>query len=122
MKQPAHSPLVAYVTGFVLSVLLTMSAYLVTVNHVVTSGTQPTLPVLVTAIIALAVVQLYVQVRYFLHLGAESSPRWNLMAFLFMLLVVVIIVVGSLWIMNHLTYHAMSPDQLKSYLRVNEGL
>ncbi len=93
-----------YIAGFVLSLLLTALAYLVVVKEVVASD------LVIPVIAALAVVQLIVQLIFFLHLGGEAKPRWNLMAFLFMILVVVIIVVGSIWIMANLDYNMMSQD------------
>jgi cytochrome o ubiquinol oxidase operon protein cyoD len=54
---------------------------------------------------------------FFLHLGRESKPRWNLNALLFAVLVVVIIVFGSLWIMHNLNYHMQNPQQINKYLR-----
>jgi cytochrome o ubiquinol oxidase operon protein cyoD len=69
----------------------------------------------------LAVVQLFVQLYFFLHMGDESKPRWNLMAFLFMLLVLVIVVFGSLWIMKNLDYH-MSPSDTSNYMMHEEGI
>ena len=57
---------------------------------------------LVGALAALAVAQLMVQLVFFLHLGTESKPRWNLTVVLFALMVVVILVFGSLWIMKNI--------------------
>lgn len=94
----------AYVTGFVLSLLLTLLAYLLVTKSVVDTS------LVVPGIVVLAVVQLVVQLVFFLHLGRETKPRWNLMAFLFMLLVVFIVVVGSLWIMRNLDYNMMPRD------------
>jgi cytochrome o ubiquinol oxidase operon protein cyoD len=53
---------------------------------------------------SLAFVQVIIQLIFFLHLGEEESPRWNLISFLFMVGVVFIIVAGSLWIMFNLDY------------------
>jgi cytochrome o ubiquinol oxidase operon protein cyoD len=63
-----------------------------------------------------------VQLVFFLHLGGEGKPRWRLTAFLFMLLVLVILVFGSLWIMYNLDYHmTMSPEELDSQIIEDEG-
>jgi cytochrome o ubiquinol oxidase operon protein cyoD len=48
-----------------------------------------------------------VQLHYFFHLGQESKPRWNLLMFLFMALVLVVVVFGSLWIMYSLEHYDM---------------
>ena len=45
-------------------------------------------------------------IRY-LHLGLESKPRWNLMMFLFMVLLIFVLVGGSMWIMYNLNYNVM---------------
>lgn len=107
----ARISLKPYVAGFVLSVILTLTAYFLVVERLL-SGWE-----LVAAIIALALTQFFVQVTLFLHVGDEPKPRWNLSAFLFMLLVVVIIVIGSLWIMNNLNYNMMmSPEEMETYM------
>lgn len=103
----------AYVTGFGLSLLLTLAAYLVVVKDVV--AMRLVLPI----IVGLAIVQLFVQLLFFLHLGREPKPRWNLMAFLFMVLVVVIVVAGSLWIMQNLNYH-MQGSEADSYMLIQK--
>src|SRR5690349_2826912 len=87
-----------YVFGFVLAVALTLIAYFMVVNHVMT-GTA-----LITTIMILAAVQLLVQLVFFLHLGREKSARWNVASFYFMMIILVIVVLGSLWIMHNLNY------------------
>lgn len=96
-----HATLTAYVSGFVMSLLLTVLAYLLVVKDVLDAK------FVIPAIVFLAVTQFVVQLVFFLHLGRETRPRWNLMAFLFMLLVVFIVVAGSLWIMANLDYNMM---------------
>ncbi len=113
MKPPART---SYVIGFVLSLGLTLSAYYVVVNGLLTGWG------LLWAIIGLAVTQLVVQLLFFLHLGREDRPRWNLMAFLFMLLVLIILVFGSLWIMTNLNYHMVSPDETDTSIIDDEGI
>lgn len=98
MNESSHGNLKAYVTGFVLSIVLTLAAYLIVVNDIWSRS------VILTAIILLAILQLLVQLIYFLHLGRESKPRWNLIALSFAALVVGIVVIGSIWIMNNLNY------------------
>ncbi len=71
---------------------------------------------------SLAIVQFFVQLFFFLHLGHESKPRWRILIFSFMLLVVVIVVFGSIWIMQNLDYHHMTPTETKNYLRSHEGI
>lgn len=88
----------SYVTGFVLSLLITLAAYVLAAEKL-TSGWS-----LVYALGGLAVAQLMVQLVCFLHLGRESKPFWNLQVLIFAVGVVIIVVFGSLWIMNNLNY------------------
>ena len=101
----SHGTMRSYVVGFALSIALTLAAYFMVTHHALGRTA------LIVAIFALAMIQLYVQLVFFLHLGREGKPRLNLMTFLFMLLVLVIVVAGSLWIMNNLNYH-MTPQDL----------
>jgi cytochrome o ubiquinol oxidase operon protein cyoD len=63
-----------------------------------------------------------VQVVFFLHIG--RGTHWKATSFFFMLFVVAIVVVGSIWIMNNLNYNMMdmSPNEMKQYMHDNEGL
>jgi cytochrome o ubiquinol oxidase operon protein cyoD len=70
----------------------------------------------------LALAQAIAQLVWFLHLGHESAPRWKLVAFAFMLLVLVILIVGSIWIMNNLNYHTMSPADTTTFIIHDEGI
>ena len=92
-----------YIMGFVLSLLLTFASYF----SVLYKLFSPSL-VLYT-ILALALVQTVIQLALFLHLGEEAKPHRNLLTFLFMLSILIIIVWGSIWIMDHLDYNMMIP-------------
>ena len=104
-----------YVTGFASSLVLTVTAYLFVTHHALSRR------VLIGAIVALALVQFLVQLVFFLHLGRETKPRWKLAVFLFMIMVVLILVFGSLWIMTNLNYR-MTPAQINTYMNNQSGL
>jgi cytochrome o ubiquinol oxidase operon protein cyoD len=57
-----------------------------------------------------------VQLIFFLHIGEERGGRWKLLTFVFVLMTLGIIVVGSIWIMNNLNYN-MSPAQVMKYIK-----
>lgn len=114
-----HSPnditLRKYVSGFLGSVMLTLVAYALATHHSLSRGT------IIALLALLALMQFVVQLIYFLHLGSEAKPRWKLAVLGFMISIVLIIVIGSIWIMNNLNYH-MTPQQQDQYLKSQVGL
>lgn len=98
----------SYALGFVLSVLLTLAAYFLVVNHMLSEK------VLVFTIIGLAIIQLWVQLVMFLHLGQESGPRWKMLSWLSTVSIILIVVIGSLWIMDNLSYHMPTDEEIMS--------
>lgn len=116
-KQILSSGIRSYIIGFVSAVVLTILAYMIIVNHWLTGITA------IGVISGLAVIQFIVQLYFFLHLGRGINARWNMAAFAFMLITLVILVAGSLWIMYNLNYNMMTPGQMNSYMKQqsNEG-
>ena len=53
----------------------------------------------ISIVLALAVVQILVHIIYFLHLDTRSEGGWNLMAFIFTAVLVVIVLGASIWVM-----------------------
>jgi cytochrome o ubiquinol oxidase operon protein cyoD len=96
-----------YILGFVVSIALTVVAFALAQMHLASGHIFPTHELAVPALVALALVQLVVQLMLFLHVGQEPKPRWNLLAFYFAIIVVVILVGGTLWIMDNLTHMQM---------------
>jgi len=111
------SSLFGYVVGFVLSLALTFVAYTLVVNKVVT-GME-----LAAMLGGLALVQVIVQLVFFLHFGREKNSQFKVATFFSMLGVLVIVVAGSLWIMYHLDYNMMNmpSDQLQQRLDKEAG-
>ena len=96
-----HGTYKSYIIGFILSIILTVVPYMIVVHKLLPHDSM------IIAVVIIGIMQLLVQLIFFLHLGGESKPRWNLMAFLFTLLVVIILVVGTMWIMYNLDYNMM---------------
>jgi cytochrome o ubiquinol oxidase operon protein cyoD len=105
----------SYITGFGLSILFTISAYLLVINHAASRT------VLIGLVIVFAICQFISQSFLFLHLGQENKPRWRLTIFAFMLGVVIIIVFGSLWIMHNLKYRMTIPQEIR-YMKSQDNL
>lgn len=110
-----NSNLKNYSIGFILSLVLTLAAYFIVVDKAATGF------VLVYIILGLAIVQMVVQLVYFLHLSGKSSGKRNLIFFLATVGMVFIIVAGSIWIMNHLNAN-MTPDQMNQYMKDQDGI
>jgi cytochrome o ubiquinol oxidase operon protein cyoD len=109
-----NATLKSYITGFILSIVLTLAAYFLVITHFLMGN------ILLAAILGLAIVQLIVQVIYFLHISKEEKPHWNLIFLGSFISIIALIVVASLWIMAHLNYN-MSPTQMNTKAMQEEG-
>ena len=97
----SHGTYQSYVLGFILSIVLTLASYFAVTTH--------SFSVSATYIIIslLALLQLFVQLVFFLHISSEEKPRWNLTSFAFTVLVTVILAGGSLWVMYNMNINMM---------------
>lgn len=111
-----HAKVFSYVIGFLLSLTLTLSAYALVNSQLITGWG------LMFSLVGMALLQVLVQLLFFLHLRHEAEPRWKLLVFDFMLVVVAILVFGTLWIMENLSYHSMTPEQTDTYMIEDEGI
>ncbi len=89
-----HGSLRGYLTGFVLAAILTVIPFWLVMGHVIASK-----PLAILLVLALAAVQIVVHMIYFLHLNTKSEHGWNMLAFIFALVLVVIVLGASLWVM-----------------------
>ncbi len=96
-----HGTVRSYLTGFALSVVLTAIPFALVMTHALPTAS------LVPAIIGVGLVQIVVHLVYFLHMNRSSSQIWNNAAFVFTLIILGILVVGSLWVMYHLNVNMM---------------
>lgn len=106
-----HGTLKSYLIGFAASIVLTSLSFGLVVTEFLLGST------LIYTLIGLAALQTIVQLIFFLHIGQEAEPRWETFIFCFTVLILLIIVIGSLWIMNDLDgrmmenmTHAMKHD------------
>lgn len=89
-----HGSLKSYVTGFVLSIVLTLIPLWLVMNHVLAGSA------LVITIMLLAVAQLIVQLFFFMHIREGEKPRYNVQALILGAVIVFTVVAGSMWIMS----------------------
>lgn len=110
----------AYSIGFVSSLLLTLSAFILTEIQI---SSHPVISqqLLIPLILGLAFIQLTVQMIFFLHLWHEEKPRWNLLFFGATFSLILLVIVASIWIMQHLNYN-MTPSDMTKFLIKDEGI
>ncbi len=87
--------------GFILSLILTVALYRIVTHHQLKEST------LLVTLFSIGILLAVVQLVFFLHLGLETKPRWNLITFLFTIGVIIIVIAGSVWIMDNLDYNLM---------------
>ena len=88
-----------YLIGLTLAVMVTAIPFALVATGALTKGAT------LGIIIAAALIQIVVHLRFFLHIGLRT-PRENLIALAFASVLIFIMVGGTLWIMFDL-YHRM---------------
>jgi cytochrome o ubiquinol oxidase operon protein cyoD len=91
-----HGSRRGYLTGFLLSAVLTAIPFWLAMTGVLSAQTTAIL------IILLAFVQIVVHTIFFLHVNTKSEGGWTLLALVFTAIMIFIVITGSLWIMFHL--------------------
>ena len=86
----------SYVIGFLLSLTVTLLSF-----YLVSNAALPT-QTLYAAVGLLAITQFLVQMVFFLHLNPRSNSSWNLVSFVFTVVMVIVLIIGTMWIMYNL--------------------
>ena len=107
IKKEWHGTLKSYLVGFIACLILTSTAFVLVLSETL-SGTT-----LIYTLTGLALLQAVIQLIFFLHEGQEPKPRWETLVFYFMILVLLIIALGSLWIMSDLNERVMPAMQME---------
>ena len=97
-----HVSVKGYVTGFVLSVILTAIPFWIVMTKAI-----PSSGITALVILAFAAVQIVVHMFYFLHMNGKIEGGWSMLALIFTVVLVVITLSGSLWVMFHLKQNMM---------------
>ncbi|AGB69605.1 MULTISPECIES: cytochrome o ubiquinol oxidase subunit IV [Rhizobium] len=109
--EAAHGTFKSYMTGFILSVILTAIPFWLVMGKVISD------PAITGAIVMiLGAIQIVVHMIYFLHMNTRSEGGWNMMALIFTIVIVIIALSGSLWVMHHLNANMMpmSPEMMRN--------
>lgn len=93
--------LIGYLVGLFLATLLTAVSFFVSQTTLVW---QPSIPV---ALSVLGAAQVGVHIVFFLHITTGPDNVNNVLALAFGVLIVLLVIVGSVWIMYHLNNNMM---------------
>jgi cytochrome o ubiquinol oxidase operon protein cyoD len=113
--KPEHGTLQAYITGFMLSLIFTFIPYYLVV-HGTNTGTK-----LLAIILGFGVLQMLVQLLFFLHMGRKPRPTWQI-GFLIVTVGSVLIVIGGSLIITTNLHHNMTPTEQVLKLANDEGI
>ncbi len=115
-SKAGHGTIKSYVIGFLLSLVFTAIPYYLVVNKSVTGSS------LLATILGFAVLQMAVQIFFFLHLGRGPKPLYNVAFFVSTVGIILMVVLGSIFIMDHLNYNMMAPEATTKKLAQDEGI
>ncbi|MGA8573292.1 MAG: cytochrome o ubiquinol oxidase subunit IV [Desulfobaccales bacterium] len=97
----SRGSLKTYLTGFLLALILTAIPFAMVMSGALSSAAA------LAGIVGAGLLQVLVHLHYFLHLDTSSEARWNVLAMVFTLLIMILFVGGSIWIMSNLHYRMM---------------
>ena len=100
-EEHAHGSVKEYVIGLILSIILTAIPF----GIVMSGALGETLSI--ALILLCAVGQVMVQLIFFLHMNGSAEQYWTTMSAAFSVVLVAILIVGSIWIMNHLNHNML---------------
>lgn len=115
MSKARHSTLQSYIAGFILSLILTGLAYYSVVSKAASGNA------LLAIILGLAMLQMLVQIFFFLHIGRGPKPLYNIIFFGGTVGLILVVVIGSIFIMDNLQYN-MAPSEVTQRLSQNEAI
>ncbi len=98
----SHGTVKQYSIGFVVSVILTIVPFYMVMNAADFSRGS-----IVATIAITAIAQILIQLVYFLHMNSSAEQRWNVIAFIYTILTIAVLLIGSVWIMNYLHANMM---------------
>ena len=103
-ESSSHGSYKSYITGFLLSVILTVIPF-----WVVMSDTPMHLGAALTIIFVLGTGQILVHIYYFLHVDLRAEQGWQAMSLIFTGIILFVVLAGSIWVMYHLHTNMMPP-------------
>jgi cytochrome o ubiquinol oxidase operon protein cyoD len=106
MEEETSSGFIVYTIGLVLAVVLTATSFWVANTSLLW---PPGVPL---GLVVLAIAQMGVHLVFFLHITSGPDNTNNVLALAFGVLIVLLVVVGSLWIMFNLNDNMVPAPEL----------
>ena len=106
-REPAGG-LQGYLLGFGLAILLTVASFTAAQSDLIYG------PAVISALVVLAIAQMGVHLVFFLHLTTGPDNTNNVLALAFGVFIVILVVLGSIWIMSHLNHNMMPMPEMQS--------
>jgi len=100
-----------YTAGLAFALLLTAASFIVAQTDLLWPAGVP------AGLAVLAIAQMGVHLVFFLHIGTDPDHTNNVLALAFGVFIVVLVVVGSLWIMGHLNANMVSSSAVMEMQR-----
>lgn len=90
-----------YIIGLILSIVLTALPFAMVMGELGSPSLQ------VAVILVCCIAQILVQMVFFLHMNMSSSQVWNSASAIYTVVILLVIVIGSMWIFEHLNHNMM---------------
>ena len=97
----AHGSTKEYLWGLFWSIVLTVIPFGIVMSGAAGTGLS------MVIILLCAIAQVFVQLVFFLHMNTSSEQTWNLTSAVFIVVIVAVVVLGSVWIMQHLNHNML---------------
>ena len=104
-----------YILGFGYSLILTIVPFILVKQDQISGNSA------LAVLFAFAATQCGVQLIYFLHVAEDKKPLWKLNSLFSAVFIVLLVVIGSIWIINNLHYNTVPANQVEDYLLEDEG-
>lgn len=101
-EEGGHGSFKSYVVGFVLSVVLTVIPFWLVMGEPFDSK-----GLVIAVIFIFGGIQMLVHIHYFLHVNMKAEEGWQAMSIGLTVLLLVIVLVGSIWVMFNLEENMM---------------
>jgi cytochrome o ubiquinol oxidase subunit IV len=112
-RHSRHGSLQSYLIGFGMAWLLTLAAF----GLVWVPPTAMTPVSTEAGICVLAIAQMLVHIIFFMHINTSPESGTNITALILAIVIVALVVVGSMWIMGHLSDHMAPMPELMQMQR-----